>query len=505
MRLRLRLVCLALSVSPLVTAQVQAQEPVLELTLSDAIQQALAKNYTIKVDRFSTPIARADLLAAWGTFDPVLSATYSYSEDGNPQPTDPTGNRPPGTVVESDYYDLSLRGLTPWGLSYRFGASTQNRRVSTVGFLDNYYTFAGVEITQPLLRGFGFGANLVGVRLAAASRGISEWEYRATVMDVVTDVINAYHDLFFYQKNLEIAQRSRDLASGLVVENERRYRAGGLSEADVTAARARVATREEAILLAQRAVRDQENFLKQLITDERSITMIDRPLRIAPPESLPPITPEPALDFRRALDQRPDYQRARLLVRRTDLNRRYRRNQLLPRVDLVGSYGYNGLDEHFSVSRRQVTDREIRSYSLGAVVSVPLTMATERGNYRSAKLTHEQAMTALEQLEQAIVVAVGNAAGQINTAAQRVEATRRSRELEQQNLDAEVKKLRSGTGNTFFVLQQQEILANTEIRAFRALADYQKALAAYDRQLGDTLQRHRIRIDDTLQPGPNQR
>ena len=47
MRLRLRLVCLALSVSPLVTAQVQAQEPVLELTLSDAIQQALAKNFTI--------------------------------------------------------------------------------------------------------------------------------------------------------------------------------------------------------------------------------------------------------------------------------------------------------------------------------------------------------------------------------------------------------------------------------------------------------------------------
>jgi outer membrane protein len=500
MRLQRCFVPLLLLYASFGLASVCAQDPGRVLTLSDAIQLALSKNYSIKVESFGTPIARADLQAAWGTFDPVLSASYTVSEDGNPQPTDPTGNRPPGTTVETDFYDVSLRGLTPWGMSYRMGAMTQNRRVSTIGMFDNYYTFAGVEITQPLLRNFGFNANLVQVRLAAAARGISEWDYRATVMDVVTEVIFAYHDLYFYQKNLEIAQRSRDLANGLVQENERRFRAGGLSEADVTAARARVATREEAILLAARAVRDQENFLKRLISDERTIELVDRTLTIAPPEPLPPISPEPALDFRRALQQRPDYQRAELFVRRADIARRYRRNQLLPRVDLVGSYGYNGLDQDFSESRRQVSDREIRSYSLGAVVSVPLTFATERGNYRSAKLTQQQAETMLEQLEQTIVVQVGNAAGQIQTAAQRVEATRLSRELEQQNLDAEVKKLRAGTGNTFFVLQQQEILANTEIRAFRALSDYQKALAVYDRQLGDTLTRHRIIIDGSHAP-----
>lgn len=477
-----------------------AQDPGQVLTLREAIQYALAKNYSIKVDAFSTPIARANVLAAWGAFDPVLSARYNYSEDGNPQPTDPTGNRPPGTVIESDFYDVGIGGLTPWGLSYRLGASTQNRRVSTIGFIDSYYTFAGVEITQPLLRNFGFDANLAFVRLAAAERGMSQWEYRATVMDVVTEVIFAYHDLYFYHKNLETARRSRDLVARLVGENERRYRAGVLSEADVTAARARAASREEAILLAARAVRDQENYLKSLISDERTMDLIDRPLVITEPEPLPPITPNPAVDFRRALEQRPDYQRTQLLVRRADVNRRYRRNQLLPRVDLVGSYGYNGLDRDFSESRRQVADREIRSYSIGAVVSVPLTFATERGNYRSAKLSHQQAETALEQLEQTIVVQVGNAAGQIETAAERVEATRRSRELEQQNLEAEEKKLRSGTGNTFFVLQQQEFLANTEIRAYRAAADYQKALAAYDRQIGDTLSRHRIVIDDQATP-----
>src|SRR5690606_3598506 len=242
--------------------------------------------------------------------------------------------------------------------------------------------------------------------------------------------------------------------------------------------------------------RDQENYLKSLISDERTTALLEGQLALATPTPLPPITPDPALDFRRALEQRPDYQRARLLVRRADINRRYRRNQLLPRVDLVASYGYNGLDADFSESRRQVTDREIRSYSIGAVFSMPLTFATERGNYRAARLTLEQAEVQLEELEQQIVVLVGNAAGQIETAAQRVEATRRSRELEQRNLDDEVRKLRAGTGNTFFVLQQQEILAVAEIRAYRAQADYQKALAEYDRQLGETLERHHIVIGD---------
>lgn len=474
-----------------------AQEPSQALTLQEAIQRALAKNYSIKVESFGSPIARADLLAAWGRFDPVLSASYFRGEDGNPQSSDPfSGQRPPSSVVEADSYDLSLSGLTPWGLNYRFRANTINQRGTFNAFADNYYTFAGVEVTQPLLRDFGFDANLVTVRLARTARGMSEWQYRATVIDVITQVIHAYHDLVFAHKNLEIAQRSRDAAQSLVVENQRRYEAGSLSESDVTAARARVATREEAILLAMRAVRDQENYLKSLISDERTTALLEGQLALATPTPLPPITPDPALDFRRALEQRPDYQRARLLVRRADINRRYRRNQLLPRVDLVASYGYNGLDADFSESRRQVTDREIRSYSIGAVFSMPLTFATERGNYRAARLTLEQAEVQLEELEQQIVVLVGNAAGQIETAAQRVEATRRSRELEQRNLDDEVRKLRAGTGNTFFVLQQQEILAVAEIRAHRAQADYQKALAEYDRQLGETLERHNVVIDE---------
>ena len=139
--------------------------------------------------------------------------------------------------------------------------------------------------------------------------------------------------------------------------------------------------------------------------------------------------------------------------------------------------------------------RESRSYSLGAVVSIPLTFATERGRLHSARLAQRQAELALSGIEQDIVIDMGNAASQIETAQKRVEVTEHPYQLAVQNLDAEVKKLRAGTGNTFFVLTQQEILANTQITVDRAQTDLQRSLAEYDRQMGITLERHGITIE----------
>ena len=126
---------------------------------------------------------------------------------------------------------------------------------------------------------------------------------------------------------------------------------------------------------------------------------------------------------------------------------------------------------------------------------MPIAFATERGRYRSARLAQQQAELGLAGIEQDIVIDIGNAASQIDTAKKRVAATDESYQLAVQNLDAELKKLRAGTGNTFFVLTQQEVLANTKISADRAQTDLQRALAEYDHQMGITLDRLGITIE----------
>lgn len=466
------------------------------ITLDDAIQRALAKNFAIKVEGFDAAIAAARVTESLGKFDPAITGNYTYSESFNPALADPvTGLRASPDYTKTDDYDVGLGGMLPWGMTYRLGTSTTNTRGTFNAYADNFSTFAGVNATQPLLRNFGFGPTLASIRIAMANRGISEWAFRQAVMDTVTNVIFAYHDLSFAHANYRSAVRSRELALSLLAENEKRFKVGSMSEYDVTSARSRVASREEGILSAARQVRETENNLKALISDDKTTALLDRHLAIEPPPPAPIVVVDAAADFRTALDQRPDYQQARLALKREGINSRLQRNQMLPRVDLVGSYGYNGYDADLRTSRQQLRNEDYHAYSWGVVVSVPLTFTTERGRYRAAKLQERQAATDLERLEQGIVVRVGNAAGQIETTQKRVQVTRHARELAQATLDAELKRLRAGQSSTFFVSQQQEILSAAEVREAFAMSDYAKALAEYDRQLGLTLAKLNINVD----------
>ncbi|MEJ1971233.1 MAG: TolC family protein [Lacunisphaera sp.] len=494
-----RLIASLLFTLPLLLTSVSAQtdapastaEP---LTVDDAVQRALAKNFAIKVSGFDASIAAAGVTESLGKFDPTINAAYYYSQNHNPLLSFSTPNVL-DAADKTDTYDVSLNGLMPWGLTYKLGGTSTNYRGTFNNYADNFDTFGGVSGTQPLLRDFGFGATLASVRIARTDRKISEQQFRASVIDTVTQVKRAYFDLAFAHALLRSATRSRELATGLLAENQKRYKTGSMSEYDVTQANARAASREEQVLQAERQVLDAENFLKQLITDDRSPALLNQHFVIAIPPPAPVVVVDPVADFRVALDHRPDYQQARLSLERSGINRRLQRNQLLPRLDLVGSYGYNGLAVTQSTSNDQVRSHDYNSYSWGVVASIPLTFTTERGRYRAAKLREQQSEVQLQNLEQNIVVLVGNAAGQIETAQKRIQANRKARELAQVTLDDEVKRLRAGPGSTFFVAQQQELLAIAEVQEAGAHADYYKALAEYDRQLGVTLDKLNIKIE----------
>ena len=175
------------------------------LTLESAIELALENNQRLKVSAFSPEIARANVLAAYGAFDPAITFRRTYSEDEVPGPIPPLTRRARDQV---DDYSLSLDGLMPWGLTYSIGASATNHRGTFNSFADNYVTFGGISVTQPLLRGFGFGATLANLRVAKASRGISDWQHRQTIIDTITNVVIVYNSLQQARENAGSRARS---------------------------------------------------------------------------------------------------------------------------------------------------------------------------------------------------------------------------------------------------------------------------------------------------------
>jgi outer membrane protein len=465
------------------------------LTLDEAIRLALAHNSSIKVQSYSRDIARANLLSAYGQFDPSLNFQRSYSQTDSPALASlDTGLRSPATFTQTDNYSLSLNGLLPWGLGYSLGGSAINQRGNYNAFRNNFDTFGGIGITQPLLRGFGLGANLSGIRLAKADRSIADWTFRQLAIDTVAGVIVAYHELAFAREQLRVSLGARDSAARFLAQNERRKQVGTFSDADVIAARAQVANTEGSVLSSQRYVQVSENALRQLIGEKNFAFTGAAPLAIEPPAPATSITVTPAEDLKIAYALRPDFQAARLGVKKGRIGDASAHNQLLPRVDFVGSYGYNGNDGAFATSRQMVRNEDYRAYSAGVVVSVPLTFAQGRGQARAARLALRQAEENVVRVEQQIAVDVANAANQIETAQNRVQAARTALDLARQSLEAEMKKLQAGSGSTFLVLDRQDRLSSVELSFYRALTDQHQALAAYDEVLGRTLERHHITL-----------
>jgi outer membrane protein TolC len=466
-----------------------------KLGFDEAIRLALEKNFALKVDAFNPLIAKAGVTEANGRYDPQLTSSYQKSRDEVPSLTDPlTGLRPSADITKINESSLALNGLLPLGTTYQIGTSTTDAPSTSNNYTDTYTSFAGVTATQPLLRDFGLNPGLYQIRLARTNLALSEWEYRISATNVITQVIYAYSDLHLARAYLKSAQHARDMTVQLYNENEGRRQRGAMSEYDVLSARARVANREESVLEAERGVHLAENALKQLVSDERDPAFFNWHITIGPLPAATTVPIDPAAGFRKALAQRPDYRSARLGVSKNDLEHRYLRNQLLPRVDLNGSYGYNGIGTNAANSRADARHQDYNAYSAGVSVSVPLTSATERGRARAAKLRLRQSETDLQRLELDILVNVSNAAQQVESTRKRVATTQTARELNEEMLQAELKRLRAGTGSTFSVLYQQEQLSSAEISAAQAEADHCKALAEYDRQTGHTLESHRIAL-----------
>jgi len=474
-----------------------AQEAPAHLTLEDAIQQALSSNQSIKVDSFSHAAAKADLLAAYGAFDPAINFSRSYSQNTTGSLTTAGGGIFEITSFnQTDSYSLALQGITPWGTLYQVGGNAQNPRGSYNNFTNNFTTFGGIQVTQPLLQGFGFSgsaANL-SLRLAKASRKMSDWEYRQTVIDTITNVVVAYSNLDAAHAALRSAQRSRDLAAGLVAENEKRFKVGSMSENDVATARATAALREQDIINAVEGVRNADNQLR-LLLGEKSFSN-DGPLLATDSLPSPELTLNIAEDLKKSFELRPDFQQARYGVDKSRYNFAYQRNQLLPQVNFIGSYGYDGLAESFAASRQMVADRSNRGYSAGVNVTVPLTFAQGRGNARAARLRLRHDEENLELLKEQIALSVTEAANQVEATRKSVAAAKLAFDLFQKTADDELKKLRAGASSTFYVVQDQTFLAQAETSYYRALADQRNAVANYDHEIGTTLARYHITLTE---------
>lgn len=468
------------------------------ISLQEAIDLALKHNFDVQIQRYLPELARFSLQAAYGAYDPLLSASGQHEYSLSPGGLNPfTNTLFPGPESEADSFNAGLGGLLPWGLQYRLTGTARNSISETPPNAPVEVSTANAaisELRQPLLRDFWIDSTRATIQISRNRLKFSEQALRLQMMTTVAAVEQAYYNLIFARENVKVQESALQLAERLLWENRKKVEVGQLAPLDEKQAESQVAASRADLLVGQRALDSQENVLKSLITDKYPAW---HSVRLIPAENL--VAVPPILDLHgswdRALRLRPDLIQSRLDLQRSEINVRFDRNQLFPRLDLVGQYGYAGREIEYSGAFGQIKDRDNPYWFYGASLNYPIGNRTARNNFRASKAEREQAELIMKQREQGVLIAVDDAVKQVQTDFARVEATREARLFAEAALDAEQKKLENGKSTSFFVLQFQRDLTAARFQEIQALAAYNNSLAQLAFQEGATFERHNLQVE----------
>ena len=492
--------------------------PVVRMTLEEAVKFALDLNLDIAVQRLNPEINDIAIASINSIYHPALTSTITDSStNGVPQNILQLSSGGQGTNTDLLTYNGGVSQAIRWGggsfqatLNNARNKSNSNTNLFNPAFTS---TWSGVY-TQPLLRNLRIDSTRQQLAVTKLNRDISDVQLRATITNTLSNVRNAYWDYVFAVQAVEVAQKSLDLASKLVQDNQTRVEIGTMAPIDVVQAQSEQATRKGALVTAESTKRTTELALKRLIVsgtqDPNWAARID-------PTDRPDFRAE-AIDIeaaiRRALSERTDLEIAKKNIQTNDVTLRYLQDQMRPQADFQAIYGLAGIGGPFqqrdtSVIGGNVTTTEpggvsdafsslLRNrfprWTVGVNISYPLGLSSQEASVARARVQVSQVQAQMKQIELQVATDVTNAAIQVQNTAEAVQASQAARELSQKKLEAEQSKFEVGMSTNYFVVQAQRDLSDAENSELRSILNYRKSLVELERLQQTTLQNLNITV-----------
>jgi outer membrane protein TolC len=134
----------------------------------------------------------------------------------------------------------------------------------------------------------------------------------------------------------------------------------------------------------------------------------------------------------------------------------------------------------FTDSLRDVFANDFKTWSLAFNLSYPIGTSAADAGLAQARLQRDQQTTNLRDLETIVVAQVRDAGRQVTTALKRVETTQKARQLAEQNVQAEEKRLAVGLSDTFRLFQAQRDLTDQLNSELNAIIAYNRALINFE-------------------------
>jgi len=481
------------------------------LSLKETVALTLKNNLEISIERINPKITETEITRSEAEFDYSFNASTSIGK--NRIPSASAFASPPEAENEVFSVSTGIKKRASAGTNYQLSLDTQRTMSNSKfqGLKPQYTSNLNLSVTQNLLKDFGVDVNTAKIKIASNNRDISINQLKSKGIVIISQVEEIYWDMVFAIEDLKVKRESLKLAQDLEKRIRIQVEVGTMAPLEITQAQAEVAVREEDVIISQNRVESTEDRLKKIINIEEkggwdlAIVPIDTPKMMA--EEI--ILEE---SMKTALENRPEYSQAKTDLKNKNIQVEYKKNQLYPALDLIGSLKLNGIsgdaeDVAFSgsVSRSGYGGDYFKSYdrlvsgnyydwSVGLSLQIPFGNRAANSSYTAAKLDAEKGIKSLKNLEHQISVEVREAVRLIDTNKKRVDTTAVSRRLAEEKLSAEEKKFAVGMSTSFNVLEYQRDLVAAKTREISAIIDYNKSLLSLDTVKGTILEKNNIEL-----------
>jgi outer membrane protein len=529
------------------------------LSLADAIALALENNIDVEVQRYTfmlneTALKRAraggaasganvaggggagggggNIIGGGGggvpSFDPVFTGNLNWNHLTQAQSNVVTSGGLTANI--NDVRTLNF-GIQQGFVTGATAALALNNNQTTTNNPNNNYNPStnsnlGLQISQPLLQGFGIALNNRNIRIAKNNVRASDYTFEQQVITTVNSVSQTYWNLVSATLDVEAKKQTLAQAQKLYEDNQKQVEIGTLAPISIVQAEAQVASSEADLLTSQGNVLIQEANLKNIISRNGLFSPAFADASIIPTDrvQLPPVEPvEPVQDLvQRAVDKRPDLAQTRMQIENNKITMTGTRNSMLPQLNVVSTLQNNALSGEINtepninpitgvlVPRQtnpyfvggygnilsQIFRRNFPNYSIGFQLNIPLRNRAAQADYTTAQLQLRQSELNLQKSINQVRVDIQNALNNVQQTRARYQAATKARVLQEQTLDAEEKKNALGASTVYNVILVQRDLANARQAEVAALTAYAQAKVQLDVATGTLLEHNNIILDE---------
>ncbi len=432
---------------------VHAKPAELTLTLRDAILLALRYNPTVQTAEIQRVVDKYSLEVANYAFEwqYALNASAQYSD-----------TRASGARSDSQSYSVtpSAKITTAIGtqVTATMGNNTSNRG-------SQYNPGASLNVTQPLLRGFGRDVTLRPLYDAYDNQIVNRLNLKKTVISTITTVISQYISLLQAQYSLQSQERTLQEALRQLQQGRLKVKAGKMAAADLIEPEACIANQRLQLSQAKNALEQSRLTLLNTIGLDPSVRIIIKQEVQLPNEEIPklPIAQKLILqndiNYQMALIQRRIDERALLFAK----------DNLRAQLNLIaqGTMG-GGTSGGRNAGFASLANNDNRTSSVKLEFSIPIDNKPLQQAFLQAKVTLQKDDINLRQQRWMLETTIMNALRDLEAKRQQVMLAEQASHLAARSLDIAEKKLRLGLGTTFETTTLRNKLLAVEVQTINA-------------------------------------